>query len=127
METGQAPMGVAVGNRRLGKFIYGPIMYWIDKMALENGTRSIPELERMRNLCYQEGKAYLDEHPDSRTLYQGLKEECPHLSRRELVELFHLEDEELVRAAAHRLEYNACHPGPPAASMEENGQEFLPL
>lgn len=102
-------------------------MPWIDKMALENRTRLIPELERMRNLCYQEGKAYLDEHPDSRTLYQGLKEECPHLSRRALVELFHLEDEELVRAAAHRLEYNARHPGPPAASMEENGQEFLPL
>lgn len=98
----------------------------IDKMVLEKGNRLIPELERMRNLCYQEGKSYLDEHPHSRTLFEGLQEECPHISSRELVELFHLEDEELVRAAAHRLEYNACHPAPQETLVQDAEHPELP-
>lgn len=70
----------------------------------------VPELERMRNLCYQEGKDFLEDHPDSRQVLERLQEECPHVPVRELVLLFHLRDDELVKATAHRLEYNATHP-----------------
>lgn len=96
-------------------------------MSAGNGIRRVPELERMRNLCYQDGKSHLEKHPESRILYQGLREECPHLSSRELVELFHLEHEDLVRAAAHRLEYNALHPGPGIGARQGDDRELGPL
>lgn len=74
----------------------------------------IPELERMKSLNYQEGKAYLDENPVAAPLVNRLESECPHLDKNDIVALFHLRNEELVQAAAHRLEYNATHPpGPP--------------
>jgi hypothetical protein len=70
----------------------------------------VPELERVRNLCYQSGKECLSRDPESQALYSRLLEECPHVPSRDLVLLFHLGDPELTKAAAHRLEYNATHP-----------------
>lgn len=69
----------------------------------------VPELERMKSLKYQDGKAYLEEHPTGSTLFERLQEDCPHVDPRELVSLFHLRNEELIVATAHRLEYNATH------------------
>lgn len=72
----------------------------------------VPELERVRNLCYLKGKNVLQDDPDSMRAFTRLRDECPHVPSRELVLLFHLDDPALVRAAAHRLEYNATHPKP---------------
>ncbi len=81
-------------------------------MSGSDGPALVPELERVRNLCYLEGKAVLQEDPASKQVFDRLQNECPHVSTRELVLLFHLGDPALVTAAAHRLEYNATHPEP---------------
>lgn len=75
---------------------------------------SIPELDRMKSLKYQDGKAFLEEHPNGNSLLERLQEDCPHVDPRELVSLFHLRNEELITATAHRLEYNATHPSAPS-------------
>ncbi len=76
-----------------------------------------PDLDRMRAFNYQAGKDFLEENPFMGPLVKRLESDCPHLDRRDIVALFHLRNEELVAAAAHRLEYNATHPpegsGPP--------------
>lgn len=69
----------------------------------------VPELERMKSLKYQDGKAYIEEHPSGSTLLDRLREDCPHVDPRDLVSLFHLRNDELITATAHRLEYNATH------------------
>ena len=75
--------------------------------------RHIAELERMRTLAYREGKAYIDENPVVFPIFERLKGECPHVDKREIVSLFHLRNDEVIVATAHRLEYNATHrPGP---------------
>lgn len=81
-------------------------------MSESDGAARVPELERVRNLRYLEGKSVLQNDPDSMRDFTRLQEECPHVPSRELVLLFHLGDPDLVRAAAHRLEYNATHPKP---------------
>lgn len=72
-----------------------------------------PELQRLRSQHYQQGRAYLDENPIAGPLMARLTKDCPHLETRDLIALFHLGNDELVQAAAHRLEYNATHPSKP--------------
>lgn len=67
----------------------------------------------MKSLQYQEGKMYIEENPVAAPLVHRLESDCPHLDKRDIVALFHLRNQELVQAAAHRLEYNATHPSGP--------------
>lgn len=71
---------------------------------------AITDVERMRNINYREGKAILEDRPESNQLYHRLLEECPHVDDKAIVSLFRLGNEELILATAHRLEYNATHP-----------------
>ncbi len=75
--------------------------------------RSIAELDRIRNMNYEEGKAVLAADPAVVSLFERLQTDCPHVDRRAIVSLFHLRNEEIIQATAHRLEYNATHGGAP--------------
>lgn len=69
----------------------------------------IPELERMKSLQYQDAKEFIEENPPVRSLLDRLRDECPNVDERNLLSIFHLRNEELITATAHRLEYNATH------------------